>query len=435
MSISGILAFEAAILIGLPYLAWRYLGLRHIAPLAVVQIVCGLSLGPSILGRVSPDVQLALFGTETSPSLSGVATVAVVLFTFISGMHLDAKVFRGTSRVDLGLSLSSFLVPLLLGTALGYWFATNDPGLIGPKASVWVFAVAIGICIAVTALPVLAALLKEINIVDTALGQQALGFAAMTDGALWVSISALLIVSAGAREDGLWHLALVPIYLIAALIVLPRLMRRAAQIREANVETGDTVLIVACTLAFTSAFASEFTGLGYVIGAFLAGTAMPSEIRAALIRRLDWPVTLLLMPFFFMVTGLRTEADLLSVPVLGMAVAATVLAIVGKIGGVTVPAILLGLNRRRSLALGVLLQSKGLMEVLVVTVLIDAGIVTASVFSALILVAVFCTVLAMPLTRFIIGTGGTRVATLGFHPLGLQSSPAKAPMLVSKSTA
>jgi len=425
MSLSGILAVEAAILVGLPYLAWRYLGLRHIAPLAVVQIVCGLSLGPSILGRISPDVQLSLFGPETLPSLSGVATVAVVLFTFITGMHLDPKVFRGASRVDLGLSLSSFLVPLLLGSGLGYWLATADPGLIGPNATVWGFAVAIGICIAVTALPVLAALLKEMKIIDTALGQQALGFAAMTDGALWISISALLIVSAGAREDGLWHLALVPIYLMAALIILPRVIHRAAQIREANGEASDTVLIVACTLAFTSAFVSEFTGLGYVIGAFLAGAAMPSDIRAELLRRLDWPVTLLLMPFFFMVTGLRTEADLLSGPVLGMAAAATAIAIVGKIGGVTVPAILLGLNRRRSLALGVLLQSKGLMEVLVITVLIDAGIVTASVFSALILVAVFCTVLAMPLTRFIIGTDRTRDATLGFHALGLQSSPAR----------
>jgi Kef-type K+ transport system membrane component KefB len=425
MSLSGILAVDAAILVGLPYLAWRYLGLRHIAPLAVVQIVCGLSLGPSILGRVSPDFQLALFGMETLPSLSGVATVSVVLFSFLSGMHLDAKVFRAASRVDLGLSLSSFLVPLLLGTGLGYWFATADPGLIGPKATVWVFAVAIGICIAVTALPVLAALLKEMKIVDSALGQQALGFAAMTDGVLWISISALLIVSAGEREEGLWHLSLVPIYLIATLIILPRAMRRVAQIREGKGEASDTVLIVACTLAFTSAFVSEFTGLGYVIGAFLAGAAMPSDIRAVLIQRLDWPVTLLLMPFFFMVTGLRTEADLLSGPVLGMAAAATVFAIAGKILGVTVPAILLGLNRRRSLALGVLLQSKGLMEVLVVTVLIDAGIVTVSIFSALILVAVFCTILAMPLARLIIGTDGTRDETLGFNALGLQSGPAR----------
>ena len=424
MSLVESLVLEAAILVGLPYLAWR-LGFRHIAPLALVQIVCGLCLGPSILGQISPYIQQSLFGAASLGSLAGVATVAVVLFTFVSGMHLDTKVFGGASKADLGIALSSFLVPLLLGAGLGYWLAMGDPGLVGPNATPWMFAVAVGICIAVTALPVLAALLKEMKIVDSQLGQQALGFAAMTDAVLWISISALLIISVGARGDGLWHLALVPLYLVAAVIILPRLMRQATKISGRNGEGSDTVLIVACTLAFSSAFVSEFTGLGYVIGAFLAGVAMPTEIRVALIQRLDWPVTLLLMPFFFMVTGLRTEADLLSLPVLGMAAAATAIAIVGKVGGVMVPAILLGRNGRRSLALGVLLQSKGLMEVLVVTVLIDAGIVTLSVFSALILVAVFCTILAMPLTRLIIGTDRTREATLGFRSLGMEPGAAQ----------
>ena len=131
------------------------------------------------------------------------------------------------------------------------------------------------------------------------------------------------------------------------------------------------------------------------------------------------------MPFFFMTTGLRTDADLLSSSVLGMAAAATILAMAGKIGGVTIPAIAFGRNPRRSLALGVLLQSKGLMEVLVVTVLIDAGILTITTFSALILVAIFCTIAAMPLTRLIIGTDRRREATLGDRSPGLQTARAE----------
>jgi Kef-type K+ transport system membrane component KefB len=299
-----------------------------------------------------------------------------------------------------------------------------DPGLVGPEASVPVFAAAIGICLAVTALPVLAALLKEMKIVHSDLGQQALGFAAMTDGALWISVSALLLVSAGAR-GGLWLLLLIPAYLAAALLLLPLLMARVAKQRSGNGEASDTVLIAATTIAFGSAFLSEIIGLGDVIGAFIAGAAMPGPVRAELIKRLDWPVTLLLMPFFFMMTGLRTEADLLSAPVLTMAAAATGLAMFGKIAGVAVPAILMGRGTRRSLALGVLLQSKGLMEVLVVTVLIDAGILTVRVFSALVLVAVFCTILAMPLTRLIVGRGRTREALIGFHGGGLQAGPAQ----------
>jgi len=424
MSSVGILAAVGAILIGLPYLIWRYVGFRHIAPLAVVQIICGLSLGPSILGRLSPELQQFLFGPTTTASLSGVAAIAVVLFSFVSGMHLDAKTFRSASRADFGIAISSFVVPMVLGTGFGYWLALGDPNLVGRNATTLLFATGFGICIAVTALPVLAALLKEMKIVESALGQQALAFAAMTDGGLWIAVSALLIVAAGSQAEATWHLALVPVYLVVTVVILPWLMRRILRVRENNGEKRDAVLIVACTLAFSSACAAEFVGLGYVVGAFLAGVAMPGDIREALIRRLDWPVTLLLMPFFFMTTGLRTDADLFSPAVLGIAVAATILAMAGKIGGVTVPAIAFGRNPRRSLALGVLLQSKGLMEVLVVTVLIDAGILTTTTFSALILVAILCTVAAMPLTRLIIGTSRRREATLGSGPSGLQTARA-----------
>ena len=425
MSSVGILAAVAAILIGVPYLAWRYLGLRHFAPLAVVQVVCGLSLGPSILGRISPELQHFLFGPTTTASLSGVAAIAVMLFGFVSGMHLEAKAFRAASRTDLAIAVSSFIAPLLLGVGFGYWLAVQDPTLIGPKATPWVFATGFGICIAVTALPVLAAILKEMRIVESALGQQALAFAAMTDGGLWIAVSMLLIVAAGSQADGAWPLALFPVYLVVTVVILPWLMRRILSGRGNSGEKSDTVLIAACTLAFASACSSEFVGLGYVVGAFLAGVAMPSDLREALIRRLDWPVTLLLMPFFFMTTGLRTDVDLLSASVLGMAGAGTILAMMGKIGGVIVPAIAFGRDPRRSLALGVLLQSKGLMEVLVVTILIDAGILTISVFSALILVAVFCTIAAMPLTWRIIGTDRTREATLGFYPAGLTTARAE----------
>lgn len=425
MSSVGILAAVGAILIGMPYLVWRYLGLRHVAPLAMVQIICGLSLGPSILGRVSPELQQYLFGQTTTSSLTGVAAIAVMLFGFVSGMHLEAKTFRSASRADFGIAISSFVVPLLLGTGFGYWLAVGDPNLVGRNATPLLFAAGIGICIAVTALPVLAALLKEMRIVETALGQQALAFAAMTDGGLWIAVSALLIVSAGSQTEGTWHLALVPLYLVVTVAILPWLMRRTLSMRESNGEKSDAVLIVACTLAFSSACAAEFVGLGYVVGAFLAGVAMPGDIREALIRRLDWPVTLLLMPFFFMTTGLRTNADLLSPAVLGVAAVATMLAMAGKVGGVAIPAIAFGRDARRSLALGVLLQSKGLMEVLVVTVLIDAGILTIPTFSALILVAIFCTLAAMPLTRLIVGTDRRREATLGARSSGLQMARAE----------
>jgi Kef-type K+ transport system membrane component KefB len=402
MSPVAALCLQSAILIGLPYFIWNHLRARRIAPLAVVQVICGLALGPSVLGRLSPSLQHVLFGTSSLNSLAGLAAVAVVLFSFVSGMHIERKSFRGSPQAETAIAISGFTVPLLLGWAFGYWLALSDPALVGPNANPLMFGFAIGICMAVTALPVLAAILKEMKIVNTEVGQQALALSAATDALIWLCVSVLLIVTAHARQDW-WIVGTFGLYLIIATIFVPRVMQATLR-RGDDGQASDATLLAACAFAFTSALASEMAGLGYVIGPFVTGVAMPSAIRKQLIERLDWPVTLLLMPFFFMVTGLRTETDLVSLPVLTLAVLAVVLASTAKVAGVAIPSVVFGYGLRKSLALGVLLQSKGLVEVLVVTVLIDSGIVTHATFSALILSGVTCTMLAMPVVRALLKT-------------------------------
>jgi len=402
MSPIAALCLQSAILIGLPYLIWNHLRARRIAPLAVVQVICGLALGPSVFGRISPPLQHVLFGPESLNSLAGLAAVAVVLFSFVSGMHIERKSFHGSPRAETAIAMSGFAVPLLLGWGFGYWLALSNPAFVGPNATPLMFGFAIGICMAVTALPVLAALLKEMKIVNTEVGQQALALSAATDALIWLCVSVLLILTAQARQDW-WVVAGFGVYLIAATIIIPRIMNVTLR-RGDGGQASDATLLAACAFAFSSALASEMAGLGYVIGAFIAGAAMPSPIRKQLIERLDWPVTLLLMPFFFMVTGLRTETDLVSLPVLTLAALGVVLASTAKIAGVVIPSVTFGYGLRKSLALGVLLQSKGLVEVLVVTVLIDSGIVTHATFSALILIGVVCTILATPIARAILKT-------------------------------
>lgn len=426
MSPLAIFIAESAILISLPYVAWRYLGFRRLAPLAVVQIMAGLALGPSILGQLAPDFQRWLFPEANVGPLSGVATFAVVLFTFLTGMHVEERMVRHARPSTLVIALSSFLVPLLLGFGFGFWLATASPDLVGPRAQAWHFALGLGICVAVTALPVLAAILREMKIIDAELGQQALGYAAINDAGLWITVSLLLVAVAGSHADP-WRLAWIPLYLAAIIIFLPWFMglvaaRRARGGGEAQEDVGDTILVVSCLLAFCSAVASEYVGLGYVVGAFLAGVAMPIEVRSTLIRRLDWPATLLLMPFFYMATGLRTQADFLSSMMIWLVVSLTAFAMVGKIAGVAVPSLLWGEGWRRSLALGTLLQSKGLMEVLVITILMDAGIVTASVFAAIIVVAVICTLATVPLTSLVLGKGRARDAAIGHRRAGKKAT-------------
>jgi Kef-type K+ transport system membrane component KefB len=422
---------ECAMLVAIPMVAWRYLGLRRITPLAVVQIVVGLALGPSILGRLAPDIQQILFPDENVAKLSGVATLGVVIFAFLSGMHLDDKMARIARPASLAIAVGSFFVPLVLGAGLGYWLAIADPALIGPKAEAWEFSSGFGICIAVTALPVLTSLLKEMGIIDSDLGQQALGCAAMNDAALWAIVSLLLVMVAGSQAGDAWHVLWIPAYLLAMLFLVPWLMQRL--LARAGSENDDTILVLACVAGLCSSLVSEYAGLGYLLGAFLGGVAMPHAVRAPLIRRLDWSTTLLFMPFFYMTTGLRTDADLASASLIGIVAAATAVAIFGKTAGVAVPSILMGEPWRRSLALGTLLQSKGLMEVLVITVLADAGIVSTQVFSVLILVAVICTTAAMPLTYLAAGGKRTRAGVIGYRTPEAQEGTLFPPLVGSNS--
>jgi Kef-type K+ transport system membrane component KefB len=409
MSPLSVFLLECALLIALPAIAWRYLGLRRIAPLAMIQIAIGLALGPSVLGRVMPGVEAFLFPPGNIPRLDGIATLAVAVFAFVSGMRLDDGMVRNGHPHSLVIAAGGFLAPLILGSGLGYWLAVGDPGLIGHHASAWQFACGFGVCLAVTALPVLASLLVEMGMAQSALGQRALAYSAMNDAIMWITLFLLVTAAAGTQVSLSWHFALILAYLTVTLLVSPRLMPWLAARRPATGKEGgidDTTLVVACALALCSALVAEYIGLDYILGAFLSGVSMPARIRTSLIQKLDWTTMLVLMPFFYMTTGLKIQADLVSLPLLAIVTAATAAAVIGKILGIAVPAILLGEPWRQSLALGALLQSKGLMEVLVITALTDAGIVGPEVFSVIILVAIICTVAARPLAGIFLGKTG-----------------------------
>ncbi len=388
---------EAALLIGLPFALWRWAGLHALAPLAVLQIMVGLALGPSILGELAPDLHASLFPPPVVAKIGSVASIAVVLYACVTGMHLDVGALRRMRGLHWQAA-GSFLVPLALGSLLGLALLELDPAALGPAAAPWQFALAIGTLTAVTALPVLAALLKEIGLLHTSLGQQAVGLAALNDAALWILLSVLLLLSGTGSEDA--HPLYLPLFLLG-MLGLRALLAWASARRPLCAASEEGLLVLICALAFAAAFLADRVGLGYVFGGFLAGLIVPARLRPPLLARLEWPTTFLLMPFFFMATGLRTEADLLAPSLLWLMAAATAVAIFSKLLGAAVPALLAGQPWRHALALGILLQTKGLMEVLVLTILLDAGIITDVVFSALVMMAIICTATATPLVRLL----------------------------------
>lgn len=384
---------DAVVLVGASYAAWRLLGLKGIVPLAVLQITAGLFLGPSVFGAIAPDLQATLFPKDVVTKIGSVATLAVVLYTFVTGMHLNVAQLRGMRGLGW-VAAGSFAVPFLLGCGLGVVLAVLQPDDLGANHSTAQFAFAFGLMITVTALPVLAALLKEMGCLHTPLGQAALGLAAINDAGLWAGLTVLLLSMAigGSMASAL----LMPAYLAGVLLARWGLARLAAR-----VEAGGAVLIGGVCLAFASSALAELVGIGYVFGAFLAGCMIPEAWRAALLEKLEWPSTFILMPFFFMATGLRTEADLMAPSTILLVLALVGTTMVGKMLGAGVPAILAGASWREALSLGTLLQTKGLMEVLVATILLDHGVIGASTFSALVMMAILCTAIAAPLVRLL----------------------------------
>jgi len=377
--------------------------LRHALPLAVVQILVGIVLGPSVLGRLAPELVAPLISPQALAPLSGIATLAVVLFAFVVGLHADAGLLRGRGPALIWIGIGSALLPTLLGAGAGLLLAHRYPGAVGPQASPGEFAAAVGICAGVTALPVLGAILLQMGLLRQRLGQLALACAAINDALLWIFLAGLLAYGAGWRSGGgtFWPVLLGgPLYLLLVFgLVRPALARLAmSRTKEADPGLG---LAAACATALGSAALTEALGLHHVLGAFLAGVAMPGAVRRAILMQLEAPVAVALMPFFFVLTGLRTMVDLSSGTFVAVFLLTTLAATLGKFGGTALLARAAGEGWPTALGLGALMQTKGLMEVVVLTVVLDAGLIGPATFSALVLMALVSTAATMPLTRLV----------------------------------
>jgi Kef-type K+ transport system membrane component KefB len=413
MSPELIFLVQALAILVLPVAIWRGLFLRGAVPLVVVQILVGVALGPTLFGRYAPDLYQLFFNPKTLTPLWGVASFAVLLFGFVTGLHLEPSSFFGRGRAFALVALASVGVPTAAGFLGGLWIAAAQPGELGAGIGPFGFAVAIGICIGVTALPVLGAILREMDLLGGRLGSYALGIAAVNDAALWLLLGALMTAVSGDAAGGpdmLVSMAGLPIYLAVMVWIIPPLLRRAETALLHEGRMRERALALVCGVALASAVVTQLLGLHYIFGAFMAGAVMPREWRQPLLNRLQIPTVGLLMPFFFMLTGLRTSIDLSSLDFLAILLVTTVLAVVGKVGGTALTARLLGESWATAMTLGALVQTKGLMELIVLTILLDRGIIGSNVFSALVLMAVLTTMLAMPLARLGLRHGKTRLA-------------------------
>lgn len=382
------------VIVLLPWLVWRVGLIRRVTPLAVVQILVGVLLGPSCFGQVAPALHAALFTRPVLAALDGVSSLGVLLYVFVTALHLDVAMLRRDGRMFGALAFGSVSAPLLLGLGAGAWMLHAVPGALGPLGSSGAFVAAIGICIAVTALPVLAAVLQEMGLLGARIGQTALALAALNDAALWVLLAVLLaFAGSGGGAGGLLLLGTALAWFALMLVVVRPWLARLAG-------AGDQALLVAgCALAILSACVSEALGTGYLIGAFIAGAIMPATSRTALLGRLELVTATVLLPFFFMATGLKAVIEPGSASFLGLLAVSVGATVIGKLVGTAIPARRAGFSWAESLSLGAMMQTKGLMEVVVLTTMHDAGLIGVPVFSGMVAMAVVCTVLTAPVVR------------------------------------
>jgi len=371
------------IVFSVPYLIWRGLRTEYYAPLVVVQIICGILLGPGVLGAIFPDAHAAVFNPQVIGALNGVAWWAVMIFVFIAGLELDlsqAWKHRIETGVTAGLSL---VVPLAFGAVAAIGLL-RFPGWAGPGGQEWQVVLGIGMACAVTALPILMLFMEKLEILRQPLGQRILRYASMDDIAIWGVLALILL-----DWERLGRQAIFVVGFTAAAIAIRALMKR---IPEPDRWYVSLIWLAAC------GFAGDWSGLHFMVGAFLAGVVLDqSWFDRTKMDQFRNHILLAIMPVFFLSTGLRTQWDLGGVAVFLAAGALLFASVAGKLAGVHLAGRILKWRKGEASLIGWLLQTKALIMIIFANILLDRQIITNDAFTALLLMAVGSTMLTIPM--------------------------------------
>lgn len=385
MAASEIFLIAMLVIFTVPYLVWRLARTDHYAPLVVVQIVGGILLGPGVLGAWFPSYYDFIFTPQTIGSLNGIAWWAVMIFVFVAGIELDvghAWSRRGETAITAGLALG---VPLLFGAAAGL-VMLQWPGWVGPKGNPVQVVTGIGMACAVTALPILVLFMEKLGVLRQPLGQRILRYASADDVAIWAVLALILLDwQRVGRQAGF----------LGAFAVTSLLMRRLMRaIPERDRWYVALIWLAAC------GFAADWSGLHFMVGAFLAGAVTDSAWFDR--KKMDLfrdHVLLAIMPVFFLSTGLRTKWDVGGAVVFGAAALLLAASVAGKLVGVGLAGRLLGWRKGEAALIGWLLQTKALIMIIFANVLLDKQIITSATFTALLLMAVASTMLSIPMAK------------------------------------
>jgi Kef-type K+ transport system membrane component KefB len=369
-------------------------------PLVIAEIAAGLALGPSVLGVIWPEGFAHLFAPASLPALGALAQLGLVFFMFLVGLEFDPRLLRGQVRASFLVSLAGSVFPLVLGAAVAVpLHATLAPPGVGQLG----FALFLGTAMSITAFPVLARILAERRMLESQVGAMALAAAAIGDVVAWCLLALVVGIATATGAGGAWvTTALAGAYGAFVWLVLRPVLARLGPRAGSEVSTELVALVL--LLVASSALVTEWIGVHALFGAFMVGAAMPREggVARALAARVEDFVTVALLPMFFAYSGLRTELGLLDTAGDWLTCGGLIaVACAGKFGGTLVAARSTGLGNRDATVLGVLMNTRGLMELVVLNVGLDLGLISERLFTMMVVMAVVTTAITAPLVGWL----------------------------------
>ena len=380
--------------------AWMFM--RWGQPAVIGEMVAGILLGPSLFGLLAPNAFEFVFAASSLDALRLLSQIGVCLFLFAVGMELDVSEVRHRAKTAVVVSHSSIVIPYFLGVTLALFLYSD---LAQPGASFLAFALFMGISMSITAFPVLVRILQDHGIFKTSLGTTATACAAVGDVTAWIMLAFVVAIAQVASVGGAaFNLALVVVFIALMLLAIkPRLPGWIGQQALEHPNPSKSVLGLVLGIVLASALTTELIGIHALFGAFLAGIVMPtaSGFRHKLVVRVENLSSVLLLPVFFAFTGLRTQIGLLK-GAEDWLICSIIIAVAtaGKLGGSALAARLTGMQWRESLQLGALMNTRGLMELIALTIGYDMGILSQRIFTMLVIMALVTTIMTGPLVTF-----------------------------------
>ncbi len=377
----------------------RVLGLlfkRLNQPAVIGEVIGGILLGPSLLGRIAPEAAAFVLPPDAAPVLGILSQLGVILFMFLVGLELDLGVVRTKLSSTIVISQASIIAPFALGSLVALVLYDSAPAGV-PFLS---FVLFIGVSLSITAFPVLARILQDRRLQRTAMGTMALTCAAINDAIAWCLLAFVVGVMQDTIADAIRTVGLTFLYIGLMLTVGRTIVVAVVRRLDASARIGEQSLALVLIAVLLSAVATEFIGIHAIFGAFLLGAIIPHESRVStqVHDRLADVVRVLFLPAFFAFTGMRTELGLVHTLgdwlTCGLIIAA---ATAGKFGGTTLAARACGIDWRDSAALGILMNTRGLDELLVLHIGLELGVLTPRLFTMLVIMAVVTTMMTSPI--------------------------------------